>query len=1340
MSVSTPSSSMWYFAREKKKLGPFSWDELRGRAVSGELKPEDMVLQDGSARWTAAQEIAGLCVTTAEPSLAATLLPAPETVAPDIGHETPPTQAWSGDGTAPAALLPDAPSAPPGYELLVELGRGGMGVVYKARQLGLNRLVALKMILGGGFASSAMRERFRAEGEAVARVQHPNIVQIHEVGEHQGQPFFSLEFCSGGALDRKLAGMPLPPREAAQLLVGLARAVHFAHERGIVHRDLKPANVLLSDDKQQGAVPKIADFGLAKDLDVAGQTHSGAVVGTPSYMSPEQAAGRTREIGPPTDIYALGAILYECLTGRPPFRAAALVETLRLVQEAEPVAPRTLQPNTPLDLDTICLKCLQKEPARRYLTALALAEDLERFHAGEPIRARPVGAFERGLKWVRRKPAIAGLIAAVLLLLIGGVTGITLALLEANRERDKAITAEGLAKKNLETANVETENAQHTLAIKTIRSVHDAIARFNVLDARLQLEEIPEVKRSWEWHYLRRRSEGSLFTLFGHESRVNGLAFSPDGELLAASSAKRVLVWSVRTGRVMRSWVYNTANIDDVAFSPDGRVLAISGKSAFTPIIFREIANGRELPGLGEMKGAESIAFSPDGKYFAAGEAAAPHEQARLLVWEWATRRLCFAVPAHRERVHRVRYHPEGKLLYTSGLDGLARAWVAETGKEVFVIRKHETSGTTPRPLQALAVSPDGRRLLTGDIFGNVAIWESRTGTPISSGIVARSMISDLAFRPDGEMIAAASYDGKLYVRDELPDALWRNLAGHTDQVMRVAFAPDGRLLASAGADGAVKIWDGRTSHRPLLVETPGEPTRVVDSRPQEPYCRLAGPREKISDIACSPDGRYVVAAVNAGELWVWDAKQLSVKTRLRFPGRSGLAVAFSNDGAWLAAGGLDSGIHLWSVAEWTYLRALGPRTATISALAFQPKGAMLAAAFWGNEGASSSVAILDPHSGSIKHSWEISEGIPMRVVFRPDGQHLACPNRDVVRRWDVTTGEALPVLTTGESGAADVAYNADGTSMAVSTLEKSVQLWDLRENKLLGACRGHESAVSRVLFTPDDRRVISSALDLTTRVWDVRTREHLLTLEHSDINPRGLVVHPDGKRLLVGGTNLVAVWETDHAWERQTLRGHQAPVDALAVSPDGNFLVSADRQGELFIWETDSGRIRHRFTFKGRAINTPHFTRDGKYVVINERDDKDIYWDLTTGERYVGSPPGLRQDIVPTDPQGHWIAKTEGPLVRLVSLEAPDEEERARRLHVTKSDMAWHGSLVNIGKRDGRWFAVAFHHERYVRLNHPWDGQAWRVVAGSWRRAEQPARAATAYLHAAFLGSPLVP
>ncbi len=405
-----------------------------------------------------------------------------------VDRTTPPT-----DDTAPDRAKSPRPRSArigpdlPGYVILDVIGRGGMGVVYKATQIGLDRLVALKMVLAGGHASPEQLARFSIESQAVAQIQHPGIVQIYEVGEHDGLPYFSLEFVAGGSLAKKIDGKPQPTHEAAAMVRDLALAMRKAHRRNIIHRDLKPANVLLTPDGQ----PKIADFGLAKRLDAdSQQTHTGAIMGTPSYMAPEQAWGQTHETGPLTDLYALGAILYEMLVGRPPFQGASALETLELVRSQEPVPPTRLQPKIPVDLETICLKCLQKDPAKRYQGALELADDLQRFLEGRPILARPVGAGERLWRWCRRNKKVAALVAAVALLLVT-VTAVSsyaaVTLKRLNGQLGESIKAETSARV-AESAAKEQAQIKEREAVKA--RDREALARQKESEARQKAENL----------------------------------------------------------------------------------------------------------------------------------------------------------------------------------------------------------------------------------------------------------------------------------------------------------------------------------------------------------------------------------------------------------------------------------------------------------------------------------------------------------------------------------------------------------------------------------------------------------------------------------------------------------------------------------------------------------------------------------------------------------------------------------------------------------------------------------------------------------------------------------
>jgi hypothetical protein len=616
--------------------------------------------------------------------------------------------------TMPGAAVNGGPAASPGksdvfipgYEVLGELGRGGMGIVYMARQVKPNRIVALKKIKTGADAAAAELTRFRTEAEAVARLQHPNIVQIFEVGEHNGLPFFSLEFCGGGSLKAKLAGTPLPAAEAARLVATLARAVQAAHDQKVIHRDLNPANVLLAED----GTPKITDFGLAKKLDDVGGTVTGAVMGTPSYMAPEQARGQTQEIGPAADVYALGAILYECLTGHPPFKAATAHETLVQVVADDPVPPRQLQPKTPRDLETICLKCLHKEPGRRYASALDLAEDLQRFAAGEPIRARPVGRGERVLKWARRRPAVAALLGLVVLLTAAGLGGIAWEYGEALRERNNAQTeatnarlaekktqeqltetakAEKKAQERLEQTKRALANSQGLLADTAWREGHVAVAQN-------RLEEVPTELRRWEWHYLKRTTAGGLFTLFGHTDSVTSVCFSPDGQRLAtASKDSTAKVWDARTGQQVLALQGHTNTVSSVSFSPDGQRLA-TGSHDTTAKVW-DARTGQELLTLkGHTRPVTSVSFSPDGQRLATGS----HDPAAK-VWDVRTGQPLLALQGHTNIVSSVCFSPDGRRLVSTEKGGKSLVWDSRTGQRL---------DEQPPPLAlSSARSPDGR-------------------------------------------------------------------------------------------------------------------------------------------------------------------------------------------------------------------------------------------------------------------------------------------------------------------------------------------------------------------------------------------------------------------------------------------------------------------------------------------------------------------------------------------------------------------------------------------------------------------------------------------------------
>ncbi|MFO0843340.1 MAG: serine/threonine-protein kinase, partial [Gemmataceae bacterium] len=601
----------------------------------------------------------------------------------------------------------------PGYEVLGELGRGGMGVVYKARQVALNRVVAVKMILAGAHADDASRGRFRAEAEAIAALQHPNIVGVYDVGEHDGHPYFSLEFCAGGSLEKRLAGTPLPPRDAAALVATLAGAVQAAHDAGVVHRDLKPANVLLTGPTvREGAPtdalahgraldgePKITDFGLARRLDQdSNQTRSGAIVGTPSYMAPEQAGGKTKEVGPACDVWALGAILYECLTGRPPFRAATALDTVMQVVTDDPVPPSRLNARTPRDLETITLKCLQKEAKRRYGSAAEVANELGRFLADEPIRARPVGAFERAVKWVRRRPAVAALLLLAALLASAGVGGVLHEWRRAEAERDQAERQRDLARNasleaseraEAEARAVKEADASRRQAVAALGRARNGLYYFDFLRAQTALKDgqpdqaasllndCPLDLRGWEWHQLAKTFLQDPVPCVGHDGPAWAVAWSGDGKTLVTGGLDGTLrVWEPATGRQLHQVEAHKGQwLSRAAFSPDGRWLASASlrhdmKLFKTPADWERSISGevklwdaRTWREVRKLPGRFSVSFHPDGKRLATVEGRSAQ------VVEVETGRVVTAMAGHTLPVMEAKFTADGSKVISRSYD-----------------------------------------------------------------------------------------------------------------------------------------------------------------------------------------------------------------------------------------------------------------------------------------------------------------------------------------------------------------------------------------------------------------------------------------------------------------------------------------------------------------------------------------------------------------------------------------------------------------------------------------------------------------------------------------------
>jgi WD40 repeat protein/tRNA A-37 threonylcarbamoyl transferase component Bud32 len=992
-----------------------------------------------------------------------------------------------------------------GVRIVRFVAEGGMGRVYEGLQERPNRPVAVK-VMRPGLATPSMMKRFDYEAEILARLRHPGIAQIYAAGVHTAAgppvPYFIMEFIPAArTLTRYADDLKLTTRARLDLFRSVCDAVAHGHQRGVIHRDLKPSNILVDSSGH----PKVIDFGVAKatDSDVAlttMQTDVGQLIGTLQYMGPEQLAGDPNEIDIRCDVYALGVVLYELLTGRLPYdvRQKAVFEVMRIVREEEPTPISRLDRTLRRDVAVIAGKCLEKDRTRRYPSAGELAMDVSRHLCGEPIAANPPGFLDGVTRLARRHRAAAAAVTVVFTALVAATVGISLFAARAERQRREAEAARTVADQERTTADKErrradeaSERAKTQLYQANLYRVGRMIADEDYANATAVARDLKESRADGEIplelaHYLATLDQSSM-TLNDHTDAVRSVAFSPDGtRLVTASRDGTARIWDALTGESL-TCIHHPAPVSAVAYHPDGKLIATGANDGKVRLWD---AGASTLAGAGILSGHKSevtgIVFSPDGTVVATSSI-----DRTVRVWLLQTHTEFLTLRGHSERVQTVAFAPDGKALASAGWDYRVRLWDLENGKETMVwnvghwINKvaFSPSGTTlavatndrhvqvaelrnlrdgkPQPTRleghrndvpCVAFSPSGKTVATGGRDGTVRLWNAENGLPIAILVGHVGPVHGLSFSPNGERLASASFDKSTRVWDVTEPTPTVTLAGHSQWVNAVAFSPDGHWLASASWDGTARIWSVPKA-------------RVIAT--------LRGHSARVYSVAFAPDGLTLATGSSDKTVRIWDLQ--TGKTTRVLPGHTGevFCTAFSPDGSLLAsgAGHPDGQLRLWSLPSCDPVGTTTPRTQFVYCVAFSPDGARIAA----------------------------SGGPPTPAML-----------------FD-RTGRPVDALRKVRDSMDAIGFSPNGKVLATGAHDGALQLWTASRLENPVSLSGHTSKIHGLAFTPDGSRLVTASADFTVRLWDIGEQVELLSLAY-DKHMRCVACSPLGNIFVASG------------------------------------------------------------------------------------------------------------------------------------------------------------------------------------------------------------------------------
>lgn len=1039
------------------------------------------------------------------------------------------------------------------YELIELIGEGGMGLVYLAQQEEPNRKVALK-IVKLGMDTKQVVARFEAERQTLALLAHPNIAHVFDAGTTDtGRPYFVMEYVEGQSITKYCDEQKLSVEQRLELFQQVCEGVHHAHQKGIIHRDLKPSNILVSIHGNR-AVPKIIDFGIAKAItqplltEKTSYTEHGQLLGTPEYMSPEQAEMAHQDVDTRSDIYSLGVLLYELLAGATPFDAERIREgginhIQQVICQEEPRTPSarltslgdkaktvaekrrtqiiTLTRRLHRELEWIPMKAMRKERTRRYRSASELSDDIQNYLTGTPLIAGPESNVYRARKFVRKHAGFVASAALVALVIVIGLITSTAfsfraekargeeaaARTEAEQAREQAVDArdkEAALRVQVEQALARAEKAekaekeQRELAEERAEQYRQSLyfnsivlAEIAYRDGNMQrlgelLESCPEDLRGWEWYHLNHVSGQSSMIIRGYSGPVYPAEFSPDGQHIVSAWGKTIKVWDAATGAEVMNLHGHEALVISAMFSPDGKRIVSAGNDKTIKIW--DAATGTPLMTLRGHEADVTACLSPDGKRIVSGCA-----DSTIKLWDATSGAELMTIRGHDGAVGVVRFSPDGKQIVSVGTDE-TKVWDATLGTE---LSEYNGSGV---------FSPDCKWIcMVGDADGTVKVCDAALRNEVITLRGHKSPVFAAAFSPDGKRIATGSFDRSIKLWDAASGNELMTFQGHQSAVTSVSFSPDGQRIVSCSVDGTVRVWntsgnrDQRMLHgshhsvfspdsqRLVSAGRNDNTIKVFDVATGTERMALSGHTGRVWSVAFSPDGKRIVSGSFDKSLRVWDA--VTGKSLMILQGHSDRvwSVAYSPDGKRIISGSYDGTIRVWDAEKGTEIKCLSGHNARIEAVAFSPDGKRIASGSWDK----------------------------------------------TVKVWNAETGDELMTLVGHKAGIPDVAFSPDGMRIVSGSWDKLLKVWDAETGDEIMTLTGHKGRLRSVAISPDGKRIVSSCGDTvqesgensTMKIWDLATGTELMTLRSTNL--RSIAFSPDGNTIAIDSHNGTTLLES---------------------------------------------------------------------------------------------------------------------------------------------------------------------------------------------------------------------